>query len=202
MMVIGLAWSVANWFFSLAPIFSAADGCGFWRSLGETSRLYRGEQNAFISTGLWFSFARSVLIVASTMVSVWAFTQLRPHLAIALMIVTSLAYFACADALNMWRLACYISFTEPAPEAPVVAPPPLAVVPPTAVLAAENSLIVPQDESPASSDEAGPCRLLFCTSAAKAAEKAALHGTAGSRALTKTESRNRKLETENRAPRR
>jgi hypothetical protein len=130
MLVIALAWSVANWFFSLAPIFAAADGRGFWDSLGKAGRLYRDERSAFFSVGFWFAFARSILIVASTILSLWAFTQARPHLAVALIILISLAYFACADALNLWRLACYISFTEPAPEPPVLLPPPLIVVPP------------------------------------------------------------------------
>jgi hypothetical protein len=147
LLVIVLAWLVANWFFSLAPIFAAADGRGFWSSLGDAGKLYRAEQNAFFSIGFWFTFARGILIVASTLLSLWAFTQARPHLAVALIIFISLAYFACADAFNMWRLACYISFTEPAPEPPVVAAIPAPELPQTEAVGKHQSPISNPSES-------------------------------------------------------
>jgi hypothetical protein len=136
--VIALAWSVGNWFFSLAPIFAAGDGRGVWASVADSGLLYRSEQSAFVSTGFWFAFARSVLIVASTILSLWAFTEARPHLAVALIVLISVGYFAIADALNMWRLACYISFTEPAQAPPVIVLPQPVPAIPAADLAVET----------------------------------------------------------------
>jgi hypothetical protein len=119
MTVIAIAWGTANWFFSIAPIFAASERRGFWSSLTATGNLYQSHRSAFFSTGLWFAFARSILVVAVTIGSLLAFSTLSPKRGAAFIIGLTLVYFAIVDALNLWRLATYISFTEPEP-APVL----------------------------------------------------------------------------------
>jgi hypothetical protein len=120
MLLIGFIWSAVNWLFSVAPIFAAAQGRGVWPSLADTGQLYRSESRSFVGTAFWFSSARAILIVSSTVASLWVFNAASRRTAVTLMVLISLAYFAVADALNMWRLATYISLTEP--EASVTAP--------------------------------------------------------------------------------
>ena len=124
LLAIVFVWSVMNWLLSLAAIFSVRDGDGIWLSLKKTAELCRTVRNAFVSTGFWFTFARAIVIVSVTFVSAMAFTQFRPRAALLAVVLISLAYFAIADALNLWRLAAYISLTEPEPEPPAVLAPP------------------------------------------------------------------------------
>lgn len=109
-------WSAVNWFFSVAAIFAARDGAGFWSSLaGAADLYYMGVGRA----GIWFSLMRTVLAVASTFVSLiflGTFIETRGLAPLLGMVTVTLGYFAFADALYMWRLATYISLTEPAPE--------------------------------------------------------------------------------------
>jgi hypothetical protein len=121
--VIAFIWSFANWFFSLATLFTVCDGSGFFRSTAQTADYYREHSGRLASTGLWFAFARSILVVVSTAISLWLFTEARLQVAIAFIVLVSIVYFAFADALNIWRLATYISFSEPEPAPPVVATP-------------------------------------------------------------------------------
>jgi len=116
-------WSFANWFLSLATIFSVVEGRGSFGSLGETSKFYREYSGRLVGTGAWFAFARSVLVIATSSISLWLFSEANPRLAIPFIILVSLVYFAMADALNIWRLATYISFTEPEPAPPVIVAP-------------------------------------------------------------------------------
>jgi len=136
LLVITLVWSVANWFFSLSTIFTVRDGAGFISSLGDTADLYHRESNAFFSTGLWFGLMRTVLVVAATVLSLTPVARLSAaHARMTFLIVATvtLAYFALADALNMWRLAAYVSLTEPEPTPPVLSipppPPPVELLP-------------------------------------------------------------------------
>ena len=131
---IALLWGVINWYFSLAAIFTVRDHAGFVGSLREANALYSRETNSFVSSGFGFGVIRTVLVIAVTIVSLliagryWA-THLRAT--IALLAAISVGYFAVADALNLWRLASYISFSEPEPEPPVVAAPEPPVQPVT-----------------------------------------------------------------------
>ncbi|MGZ4789488.1 MAG: hypothetical protein ACXVZX_13290 [Terriglobales bacterium] len=123
LLVIVFFWSFVNWFLSLATIFTVRERSGLFRSVVQTAAYHREHSHLLVSTGLWFAFARSILVIASSMISLWLFTEARPRLAILLVVAVSLVYFAMADALNMWRLATYISFTESEPAPPVLAAP-------------------------------------------------------------------------------
>ena len=127
LIVIAILWTVINWFVSLAAIFTVRDHAGFFRSIRDAVELYRRESDPFVSSGFGFGVIRTVLFVAVTIVSlmfVVRFNPARPLATILPVIAISLPYFAIADATIIWRLAAYISFSEPEPEPPVVAAPP------------------------------------------------------------------------------
>lgn len=141
LLLIAFVWSVANWFFSLAAIFSAIGDAGFVGSLSQANHLYRRHTNSFISTGFWFGLIRTIFVIVTTILSLLPIARLsatQARITLLIVIVVSLAYFAIADALNMWRLATYISFTEPEPALPV------AAVPSEPKLPASESPAVPE----------------------------------------------------------
>jgi hypothetical protein len=123
--VIALIWSVVNWFTSIAVIFTARDHESFTRSLADTSEVYHRNSTSFFSSGFSFGLIRSFLVIAVTIVSIAAMTgfSTHPRFTLIFVVAISLAYFALADAINLWRLATYVSFTEPHPEPSIVAPP-------------------------------------------------------------------------------
>lgn len=132
LLLIALSWSVINWFFSLAALFTVRDHAGFLESLCQTNMFYRRERNSFVSSGFGFSVIRTVLVIAVTIISLLIVSRYGAshfRATIALVTAISLGYFAIADALNLWRLAAYISFSEPEPEPPVVAAPEAPVQP-------------------------------------------------------------------------
>lgn len=136
-----LIWSVVNWFVGLAQIFASKNGEGFGESLRSAMSLYQAHSGAFGSSGLWFSFFRLVLLVMVTVGSLSPVGNLsvagaKPF--VIFVTIITLAYFAFADALSMWRLGVYVSLTEPAAIDPVPEampappmPPPSLAEPPT-----------------------------------------------------------------------
>ncbi len=150
LMVVAILWTVINWFFSLAAIFTARGEAGFFDSVRDAVDLYRREANAFVSSGFGFGLIRTLLVIVVTIVSLlivahYGGTHLRRT--ILLVIAISLPYFAVADAVNIWRLAAYISFSEAEPEPPVVSaipePPTLPVAEPPSIAPAEPEPISP-----------------------------------------------------------
>ena len=154
LLLIALAWSVVNWFFSLAAIFTARDHTGFFASLRETTRLYRRESDALYRSGFSFGVLRTVLFVAVTVLSLMIavrFSATRPLATVLPMIAISLPYFAVADAITLWRLATYISLTEPEPPVVAAPEPPIQPVPeprpaPEPEATAEAAPVIPADE--------------------------------------------------------
>jgi len=126
LMVIGFVWSVANWFLSLAAIFTARDHASFFSSLASTADFYHSNSDSLFRSGLAFGLMRTVLIVAATFLSLFPIARLsasHAQVAFLVVVIVTFGYFAVADALNMWRLASYVSLSEPAPERPVLASP-------------------------------------------------------------------------------
>ena len=151
LVVIVFIWGMLNWFLSLAPIFTGRDGAGVGRALSESVDLYRARANAFTSSGFAFGIMRTVLAIVATVLSLLPIAQfggMHVRLTVAIVVTTSLAYFVIADALGIWRLATYISFTEPEP--PVTASPdPI----PSILLPPEPSPAAPEPEPPTIGDE-------------------------------------------------
>ena len=126
LVLVATLWSVVNWFFSLAAIFTARDGSGFLRSLTEATSFYRQKSDALFSIGFGFGLMRTALVIVATVISLIPIARYgTSHVGFTVLIVVtaSLAYFVLADALSLWRLAAYIGLLEPEPEPPVVAAP-------------------------------------------------------------------------------
>jgi len=147
-------WSVVNWFASLAQIFAAMRGEGLVRSLQSAGNLYHEHSGTIGSSGLWFGIIRFVLLLIVTVGSLSPVANVSVGGIKALVIfiaIISLAYFAFADAISMWRLGVYISLTEPADIEPVPEPLPLPH-PLTNDIAAvapgqsQSSLVLPAEE--------------------------------------------------------
>lgn len=128
-------WSVVNWFASLAQIYASMRGEGVVRSLQSATDLYHEHSGAFASSGIWFGVIRFVLLVVVAFGSLSPVANVSVGRLKALVIfisIISLAYFAVADALNMWRLGVYISLIEPEAVEPV--PEPLPPAPPAPIV--------------------------------------------------------------------
>lgn len=123
-LALAMAWGVVNWFISLAQIFAAQSNAGFTTSIRNAADLYQSHSGDFVSSGLWFSFLRLILIVLVTLGSLSPLGQMTLggiRTVAVFIIVVSLLYFAAADALNMWRLGVYLSLLEPEETEPVLA---------------------------------------------------------------------------------
>ncbi len=122
MAVLATIWSVVNWFLSVAAIFAARDGAGFWTSIFGAGDVYRASigRASFV-----FSLMRAALVIGSTVISlIFAalLTQGHRRGPIVGIVLVTLIYFAVVDALYMWRLATYISVTEPEAVVPTLPP--------------------------------------------------------------------------------
>jgi len=122
LLAIAVLWSVVNWFVSFAAIFTVRDHAGLFRSFREVADLYNGCSDSLYSSAFWFGLLRTVAIAIATILSLIPIARLgavHPRVAIVFVVVISLGYFAIADGLNLWRLATYISLSEPEPVVPV-----------------------------------------------------------------------------------
>ena len=123
LLLLAFIWSIVNWYVSNAAIFAAKDAAGLKQSFEGAARLYSAGLGRI---GTAFSVLRTIAVIFATFVSLAFAAELanghrrRP---IAAIIVVTLAYFAFCDFLYMWRLACYLSLTDPACKPPALNPP-------------------------------------------------------------------------------
>jgi len=137
-LVVGLLWSMLNWFLSLAPIFTVRDGRGTFASIGDSLELFRSQPLRYSAIAAGLGTLRALLLAGILLASLAALGagaqgQWRPALWFAA--VVSLLYFAAADLLHIWRIAAYVSLVEPdiepeptpalLPPQPVISLPPL-----------------------------------------------------------------------------
>src|SRR5262249_45670553 len=107
MLFLLLIWGMANWYSSVAQIFAAQSVEGFFDSLRRVAGLYQSHSGAFVSSGIWFSVARLILLTLVTFGSLSPLgnvTMSGVKGFVVFIAIISLLYFAAADALNMWRL--------------------------------------------------------------------------------------------------
>ncbi len=145
--VIGLCWSVVNWFLSLAPIFVLRDGRGIWGAVRDSLDLLRLRPRAYLSIAAWFGLWRMLLIFVALLLGGIAFAAAGSN-APAVVVsetVLALAYFALADWLQIARLAAYVF---------------LADEPLIGTLGAEPELPAPAVPQPSAAPTAGVTKLL------------------------------------------
>ncbi len=128
------AWSLLNWFLTLAPIFVLRDGAGTFGALGSSLDLFRAHSGAYMGAAVGLALVRLALITVVSVLSVIPLGMIgtSPMMAaIVVGITLALIYWALTDAVQIWRIAAYVSLANYEPEipVPVVQPVPLPVVP-------------------------------------------------------------------------
>ena len=150
--VIVVVWSILNWFFSLAVLFSVRDHAGFASSLTQTIAFTQEHASSLFRAGSSFGFLRTLLMIIATIGSLLPIVQLSSsHLRFTIFVVVAvtLGYLAVADALNVWRLGFYVSLTEPEPAPPVKAAPAVTpVLEPSFRIEPESVLPTSDDGAP------------------------------------------------------
>ena len=121
-MLVWFAWSIVNWFLSLAAIFVVARGRRYLGSITATVDLCQARPGSIFAAGTWFGLAHiTAFVVASSAVGFpLGFAAVLPAGAVlgGVLLVT-LVYLAIADFLYIGRLAAYVAIVE-LPESPVV----------------------------------------------------------------------------------
>ncbi len=123
-MFIGLAWSVVNWFLSLAAIFVVGDGRDTFGAVAAAVDLCRFRTGPVFAAATWFGLGHIVaFVVASSVVAFpLAFAGVLPAgVVLGGVLLVTLLYFAVVDFLYVGRLAAYVCIVEgpetpPAPE--------------------------------------------------------------------------------------
>jgi hypothetical protein len=108
---IGLAWSMLNWFLSLAAIFVVGDERTIFGALAAAADLCRSRRGAVLAAAAWFGIAHAVAFVSASSVSAFplAFAEVLPAgMVLGGVILVALIYFAVADFLYVGRLAAYV----------------------------------------------------------------------------------------------
>ncbi len=115
LLLICLAWSVLNWFLSLAANFAVVDDQSCFSALVAAAAFCRERTGSVLAVSTWFGLAHiAVFVLASSAVGfLLGLSQLLPPVIIfgGLMIVT-LVYFALVDFLYVGRLAGYLAILE------------------------------------------------------------------------------------------
>jgi len=121
-MLVWFAWSIVNWFLSLAAIFVVAHGQDTFGSISAAVDLCQARPGSIFAAGTWFGLAHiTAFVVASSVVGFpLGFAAVLPAAAVlgGVLLVT-LLYFVIADFLYIGRLAAYVAMVE-LPESPVV----------------------------------------------------------------------------------
>jgi hypothetical protein len=131
--LVGLLWSVLNWYLSLAPVFAARDGRDSLSSIAEALRVVRQNRRAFSSVSSVFGFLRLFALVSATILGLMPLAlvgMVSNWLVLALIGLVTLGYFAFADFLYVARLAAYVKIVEEGIRQSAAGSQPLVVTPP------------------------------------------------------------------------
>jgi hypothetical protein len=113
--VISLISSTLWWYLALAPIFAWADGLPAFAAVVAAQRFARRHSGVVSGVSFLYGVLRLVAMFAATvftlMVVPFFDSPARP-LAIAMLVLITLVYFAVADAMYIARLASYIAIRE------------------------------------------------------------------------------------------
>ncbi len=115
--LIGLCWSVANWFLALAPIFIVRDGRGALASISDSFALYQSRTADYLAVASWFGFFRFVALAFALLISAVPLGMVGRNSPAAITLIgvfIALTYFAAADFLYMARLAAFVALAQPA----------------------------------------------------------------------------------------
>ena len=133
LLVVGL-WSLLNWFLTLAPIYVLRDGAGTFAAFGASVDLFRDRSGPYMGAAMALGLVRLGLITVASVLSLIPLGMIGnfPMGAVVTAgIALALFYYALTDAVQIWRIAAYVSLANYEPEIPVqaVVPEPLPVAP-------------------------------------------------------------------------
>lgn len=129
-MLIGLAWTLLNWYLTLAALFVVRDGVSAFSALVEATELCRMRPGALAAAGTWFGLAHAVVFVIASSASAipMGLAEVLPGgMVLGGLLLVSLLYFAAVDFLYVGRLATYMFLLEqpePGPGLSAVPAPP------------------------------------------------------------------------------
>jgi len=128
------AWSLLNWFLTLAPIFVLREGAGTFAAFGASVDLFRDRSGPYIGAAMGLGLVRLALITVASVLSVIPLGMIGTSSMMAVIVAgvtLALVYYALTDAVQIWRIAAYVSLANYEPEIPVpaVAPVPVPVAP-------------------------------------------------------------------------
>jgi hypothetical protein len=137
LLLVGWAWTVLNWFLSVAAVFVVAEARDTFAAMASTVDLVRHRSASVFAAGIWFGLAHITAFVAATSIVVFplGLAEFLPRAAVlgGVLLVT-LLYFAAVDFLYIGRLAAYVGILE-LPEAPAVA----SLIPPQSSASPDSS---------------------------------------------------------------
>ena len=127
-------WSLLNWFLTLAPIFVLRDGAGTFSAFGASLDLFRERSGPYMGAAVGLGLVRLALITVVSVLSLIPLGMIGSSsmgAVIAGGVTVALFYYALTDAVQIWRIAAYVSLANYEPEIPVpaMAPEPLPLVP-------------------------------------------------------------------------
>ncbi len=118
--LIGVTWSLLDWYLSLASVFAVRAGTPAFASLIAATDLCRTSPGSLVASGTWFGIAHVILfVVASSAVAFpLGFAEVLPGgMVFGGVLLVTLIYFAAVDFLYVGRLASYVFMTLPKEEA-------------------------------------------------------------------------------------
>jgi hypothetical protein len=127
-------WSLLNWFLTLAPIFVMRDGAGTLAAFAASLGLFRERSGPYMAAAVGLGLVRLALITVVSVLSLIPLGMIGNFpmgAVITAGIAFALVYYALTDAVQIWRIAAYVSLANYEPEipAPAVAPLPVPVPP-------------------------------------------------------------------------
>lgn len=132
-MMVCIAWSVVNWFLSVAPVFVVGEGRDTFGSIGASVRLCRNHAGSVFAAGSWFGLAHIVafFIATSIVAFPFAFIGVLPGpVVFGGVLCITLMYFAVVDFLYVGRLGAYVAIlAQPDIVTPPHVPPPVMLTP-------------------------------------------------------------------------
>lgn len=127
-MLIGLAWSLLNWYLSLAAIFVVGDGASAFAALTAAANFCRARPGSLTAAATWFGIAHVVVFVVASSMAAFPLGlagALPGGMVFGALLLVTLLYFATVDFLYVGRLAAYVFMIDqpdpsilPAPSRP------------------------------------------------------------------------------------
>jgi hypothetical protein len=129
-MLVWIAWSMLNWFLSVAAVFVVRQGRDTFGSIAASVDLCRRKAGSVFAAGTWFGLAHvaSFFVATSVVAFPFAFLGVLPGAFVAggVLLIT-LLYLALADFLYVGRLGAYVAilelpeviFVPPSPQVPL-----------------------------------------------------------------------------------